>query len=161
MRFSHQSSLLQWLAVFVPLSFQLQYLLYIIWCAFFQFWEYLFAPNQIQCWHQPPFLLLPVVEKVHKFSEFVRFFITDLDLENVYGFKVYCEASQVLMLRHLLFKMVKVWLNRFIQMFLILLIQIQLQSNKVSIVEHMLVSLLGYDQLYLLVQSVGNLIEIG
>jgi hypothetical protein len=46
-------------------------------------------------------------------------------------------------------------------MFLILLVQIQLQSNKVSIVEHMLVSLLGYDQLYLLVQSVGNLIEIG
>lgn len=46
-------------------------------------------------------------------------------------------------------------------MFLILLVQIKLQSNKVSIVEHMLVSLLGYDQLYLLVQSVGNLIEIG
>ena len=46
-------------------------------------------------------------------------------------------------------------------MFLILLVQIQLQSNKVGIVEHMLVSLLGYDQLYLLVQSVGNLIEIG
>ena len=46
-------------------------------------------------------------------------------------------------------------------MFLILLVQIKLQSNKVSIVEHMLVSLLAYDQLYLLVQSVGNLIEIG
>jgi hypothetical protein len=40
--------------------------------------------------------------------EFVSFLITDLDLENVHGLKVYSEASQILILRHLLFEVIKV-----------------------------------------------------
>jgi hypothetical protein len=40
--------------------------------------------------------------------EFVSFLITDLDLENVHGLKVYSEASQILILSHFLYEVIKV-----------------------------------------------------
>ena len=44
---------------------------------------------------------------------------------------------------------------------MILLVEVQLQSNEVRIVEHMLVTLLRNDLFYLIVKVIGNLIEIG